>query len=102
MALTAQSKKASESAAQACKAVAEAKTTTRSMAESAATIAAWIGESQAEAEELVFNKKMVEIQEQMKTQQISSDKKYLDTADQMKALLAALARFPGKSVFCFS
>ena len=45
---------------------------------------------QHDAEDLVFNKKMVEIQEQMKAQQISSEKRFLDTANQLKTFIEAL------------
>ena len=68
MAPTTQSKKAAESTLQAHKAAAEANTTAKSMANSAAYIADQIKGLQADAEELVFNKKMVEIQEQMMNQ----------------------------------
>ena len=60
------------------------------MAESAAAIADGIEGLQHDAEDSMFNKKMVEIQEQMKAQQISSDKRFLDTANQLKTLIEAL------------
>ena len=87
---TTRSKKAAESAAQACKAVADARTTAANMANLAATIADQIERLQADAEDSVFNKKMVEIQEQMKAQQVSSDKRFLETADQLKSLIEAI------------
>ena len=90
MAPTTQSKRAAESATQARKAAAEAKTTAESMANSAASIADQIDGLQADAEESVFNKTVVEIQEQMMNHQISSDKKFLDSANQLNALIKAL------------
>ena len=90
MAPTAQSKKAAESAAQARKVAADARTTVKSMAEPAASIADQIEGLQHDAEDSVFNKKMVEIQEEMKAQQINSDKRFLDTAHQLKTLIEAL------------
>ena len=51
MAPITQSKKAAESAAQACKAPTDARTTAKSMAEPAASITDWIEGLQADAEE---------------------------------------------------
>ena len=61
MAPTTQSMKAAVSAAQARKAAVEAKTIAESMAYLAASIAERIENLQADAEELVFNKKILEI-----------------------------------------
>ena len=90
MAPTTQSKKATESAAQARKAAAEAKSTAESMANSAEKITERIENLQADAEESVMAKKVVELQEMKLKQQISNDKKLFASSNQLQALIEAL------------
>ena len=90
MAPRTQSKKAAESAEQARKAAAEAKSSAESMANSAEKIAKRIENLQADAEESVLAKKVLELQEMMLKQQISNDKKLLDSSNQLQAFMEAL------------
>ena len=82
-----QIKKAAESAEQACKAAAEAMTTAESMAESTEKISERIENLQADAAESAISKKVMELQEMMSNNQISNDKKLLDSSNQLQALI---------------
>ena len=85
-----QIKKAAKSAEQARKAAAETMNTAESMAKSAEKISERIENLQADAAESVISKKVIELQAMMLNNQISSDKKFLDSSNQLQTLIEAL------------
>ena len=101
MAPRTQSKKAADSTEEAHKVSAEAKSTAESMTNSAASIAGRIENLQADVEESVFNKKIAEIQELTMNQKISTDKDFLDSSNQLKALIEALNSFAGMCTYTY-